>query len=123
MDQDYTISKFDRQVAGLQGGNNLPTKPTTIEHVSLTGEAETFIIQTVRDEKGDNIIVKFLDREGPKRLILPPKVAATIARQKDALTARGRSISSRAVAKARMDRGEVPGFLRKKVAKIEAHVG
>jgi len=26
MDQEYTISKFDRQVAGLQGGNNLPTQ-------------------------------------------------------------------------------------------------
>ena len=116
MEQDYTISKFDRQIAGLQGGNHLPTKPATIEHVSFTGEAETFIVQTIRDEKGDNIIIKYLDREGPKRLVLPPKVAATIARQRDALTSRGRSIASRAVAKARMERGELPGFMRNKSA-------
>lgn len=114
MDQDYTISKFDRQVAGLQGGNNLSVKPTTIEHVALTGESETFIVQTIRDEKGDNIIIKFLDREGPKRLILPPKVALTIGRQKDALTARSRSIASKAQAKARKDRGELPGFMKGK---------
>src|ERR1700730_1073691 len=34
--------QFDRQFAGLQGGNNLLTKATTVEHVPLTGEAETF---------------------------------------------------------------------------------
>ncbi len=116
MDNDHTISKFDWQYGQLQGGNNLETKPTTVEHAAMTGEAETFIVQTIRNEKGDNIILKFMDKDGNKRLILPPKVAQTIARQKDALTARSRSIASKAVAKARKDRGELPGFMQKKGA-------
>jgi hypothetical protein len=114
MENDHTISKFDKQYSGLQGGNNLETKPTTIENAAMTGETETFIIQTIRDEKGDNIVIKFVDKDGVKRLILPPKVSQAIQRQKDALTARSRSIASKAVAKARMDRGELPGFMKKK---------
>jgi len=72
-------------------------------------------VQTIRDEKGDNIIIKFLDREGPKRLILPPKVAATIARQKDALTTRGRSNRQPCIHE-RTDgaAANLPGFMRAK---------
>jgi hypothetical protein len=118
MEQYETISKFDRAFAGLQGGNNLQTKPTTIESVNnITGEAETFIVQTIRaeDRKGDFIVVKFLDKDGHIRLILPPKVSATIARQAQALTDRARSNAAKAQAMERKLRGEVPGFLRKKV--------
>ena len=108
-----TISKFDRAVAGLQGGNNLAAKATTIEHVDpIVGEAETFIVQTIRDQQGDHVVIKFVDKSGVMRLILPPKVVSTIVRQRDALTARGRSNNARATAKARMERGEVPGFMR-----------
>jgi hypothetical protein len=117
MDNDHMISKFDRAVAGLQGGHNLAAKATTIEHIDpILGEAETYIIQTVRDQKGDHVIVKFVDKEGVKRLILPPKVTGTIVRQRDALTARGRSNTAKATAKARKDRCELPGFMRKKAA-------
>ena len=108
-----TVSKFDRAVAGLQGGNNLAAKATTIEHIDqIIGEAETFIVQTVRDQDGDHVILKFVDRDGVMRLILPPKVVSTIVRQRDALTARSRRIAGKAQAKARADRGEVPGFMR-----------
>lgn len=114
-EQYETISKYDRQYAGLLGGNNLQTKATTVESVnSIIGEAETFIVQTIRDEDGDHIALKYMDKNGNTRLILPPKVCQTIERQHNALTSRSRSIASKAVAKERMDRGELPGFMRKK---------
>jgi hypothetical protein len=112
---DYTISKFDRAYSGLIDGNAVMTRATTIEYVQkVTGEAETFIVQTVRNEDGDNIVLKFVDKDGNKRLILPPKVANLIASQRDSLTARRRSIASKATAKARADRGELPGFMKKR---------
>jgi phage/plasmid primase-like uncharacterized protein len=115
MEQYETVDKFDRAVGGLLSGNNLHTKATTIEEVDkITGQAETFIVQTIRDEDGDHIVVKFVDKDGVKRLILSPKVANTIVRQRDALTARSRSNSSKAVAKERMLRGELPGFMQKR---------
>jgi len=115
-----TISKVDRTVAGLQGGNNLAAKATTIEHTDpILGEAETFIVQTIRDQKGDHVIVKFVDKQGVVRLVLPPKVVGTIVRQRDGLTARSRSNTSKAVAQARKDRGELPGFMRGKKAGLQ----
>jgi hypothetical protein len=58
------------------------------------------------------IFVEVMDENGVTRLALPPRVAALIASQRDALTARRRSIASKALAQARKDRGEVP-FLKK----------
>jgi hypothetical protein len=109
-----TLSKFDRAFSGLQGGNNLSTKPATVEYVEpITGEAETYIVQTVRQKAGDSIVVKFVDKEGTKRLILPPKVANTIERQRKALTAMSRKISSKASMRERMANGFVPNFQKK----------
>lgn len=137
MEQQYeTISKFDRAFAGLQGGNNLPTKPTTIEYVEpITGDAETFIIQTIRAEYkiqikrkkkdgwgfdvitetrvGDFIVIKYVDKDGTKRLILPPKVSETIERQHDSLSKKSRMNSSKAAMRERMANGFVPNFTKK----------
>jgi hypothetical protein len=110
MDQQYeTISKFDRAVGGLLAGNNLHTKAATVEEINkITGEAETYIIQTIRDEAGEHIVVKFVDKDGNKRLILPPKAASTIVRQREALSRRARSNHSKAAMKERMAAGYVP---------------
>ena len=49
MEQFETLTKYDRVYAGLLGGNNLLTKATTVEYVqNLTGETETYIVQTVK---------------------------------------------------------------------------
>jgi hypothetical protein len=88
--QYETLTKYDRVYAGLIGGNNLQTKATTIEYVqTVTGETETYIIQTVRAQDGDYIVIKFMDKEGVKRLVLPPRVANTIGRQHNTLSTRG----------------------------------
>jgi hypothetical protein len=125
-----TICKFDRVLAGLQGGNNLPTKATTIENIEpITGESESFIVQTIRAEYkvnvskgwetttetrvGDFIVLKYLDKDGTKRLILPPKVAETIERQHKALSKKNRTNVSKAAMKQRMADGYVPEFARK----------
>jgi hypothetical protein len=51
-----TINKFDRMLGGLQDGNALRTKPSTIQNIeSITGSAETFTIQTVRAEYPEKV--------------------------------------------------------------------
>ena len=116
--------------AGLQGGNNLAAKPTTIENVeSITGESETFIVQTIRSEwtktiikgfeetkvveRGFYVVIKYVDKEGTKRLILPPKVADTLLRQRESLTNRNRSNSSKRAMRERMANGWTPKFDKK----------
>lgn len=112
-DNDNTISKYDRIRGGLHGVA-LFTKPSTIRNVqTITGRAETFVVETARhDELGDYIFVECVDETGVVRLCLPPKVANAIACQHESLTSRRRSMAGKRRAKERQDRGELPGFMR-----------
>jgi hypothetical protein len=113
--EENTISKYDRLYGGLMDVS-LFTKPSTIKTVqAITGKTETFVIQTcLHEENGHYVFIECLDENGVVRLALPPKVANLIASQREAVSKRRRSISSRAVMKARMDAGEVIGFQKKK---------
>jgi hypothetical protein len=82
---------------------------------AITGKSETFVVETARfEDEGDTIFIEALDENGLTRLALPPKVAALIASQRDSLTARRRSKAAQRIAQERKDRGELPGFMRKK---------
>ena len=115
MPDEYIVKKYDRIRGGMEGVA-LFTKPSTIKNVqNITGESETFVIETCRHaEMGDFIFVEMVDRDGVTRVALPPKAADAIASQRESLTARRRSIASKATAKARKDRGEVPAFMKAK---------
>lgn len=114
MEETTTISKYDRLYGSLMDVS-LFVKPSTVKTVqSLTGKTETFVIQTCRHEDGDYIFIECLDENGVVRLALPPKVSSLIASQREALTKRRRSISSRASMKARIAAGETLGFQKKK---------
>lgn len=115
MSDDNTIQKYDRIRGGMQGVA-LFTKPSTIRSIqTITGKAETFVVETARHEElGDYVFVECVDEAGVIRLCLPPRVANAIASQRDSLTSRRRSIASKAVAKMRMERGEMPGFMKRK---------
>src|SRR6266566_4872244 len=97
-------------------GVALFTKPSTIKNVqNITGESETFVIETCRhNELGDFIFIEMMDRDGVTRVALPSKAANAIAAQRESLTDRRRSIAGKTNAQARKDRGELPGFMRKK---------
>jgi hypothetical protein len=113
--ENATISKYDRVYGGLHHVS-LSTKPSTIKTVqAVTGKSETFVIQTFRHEDlGDYIFVEVMDENGLTRVALPPKVVAAIASQRDSLTKRRRSISSKAVMRRRMDEGWTPNFKKKR---------
>ena len=112
------VSKYDRSRAQLQGVSMF-TKPSTIKHVDfITGKSETFVVETCRREDlGDYIFIESVSETGVVRLALPPKVANAIANQRDSLTKRRRSATAKRIAKERMDRGELPGFMKAKKAK------
>lgn len=112
---EITLSKYDRLYGGLQDVS-LFAKPSTVKTVQpMTGKTDTFVVQTCRHEDtGDYIFIECMDESGVVRLALPPKVASLIASQRDALTKRRRSISSRRTMRARMAAGEVLGFAEKR---------
>lgn len=78
----------------------------------LSALHEVFIVQTYRQrERGDTIFLEVVGVGGAVRLVIPPAVSNTIARQRDALTARSRSQTAKAVAADRKARGIEPGFM------------
>jgi hypothetical protein len=97
MTDEYTIDKYDRLFSAMHDVS-LFTKPSTVQIVqSLTGKTESFIVQTCRhDDNGDYIFIQRIDETGTVRIAVPPKVANLIASQRDSLTKRRRSISSKA---------------------------
>lgn len=111
MENDNTIPKYNRLRGGL---NAVFTRPTTFKVVEgVTGLAETYTVETGRAEDGDYCFVERVDETGVTRICLPPKVVNAIVRQRDALTAKARSRRATEVARARKERGELPGFMRK----------
>lgn len=119
MPEETSISKYDRLRGGLKDVPGiLFTRPSTVKSVQdITGKAETYVIETCRfqEKGGDFIFIECIDEnQAVTRLALPPKVSDAIASQRDSLTARRRSAAAKRLAQERKDRGEVPGFLRKK---------
>jgi hypothetical protein len=94
------------------------TRPS-VHRVSepVLGTTRTFIVQTVRQpEVGDTIFLECFGRGMQARLVLPPKVAETIARQRDALGTAVRRRQGQRIAADLKARGERPAFLTKKGA-------
>ena len=119
-----TLNKFAKTLAGLQGGNSLETKPITIQHIAYTakatGEMQTFIVQTIRTDAGDNVVLTIIEDGTTVQTILPPRVTATILRQAetvrkkdDARKKRIRSDRMKAIMQERMANGFVPNFTKK----------
>jgi hypothetical protein len=112
---------FDRQLAQLQG---LPDVVRTAVRTIRTipplgvGGSQVYIVQTYRQrDMGDTLFLEAAGANGTVRLVLPPAITETIARQRDALSAKNRRLGAREAVKTRAARGIVPAFLKKKRGK------
>jgi hypothetical protein len=118
--QSSIINHYDRTVGSLEGlPDVIKSQPSTVVSIQpLLGLAETFIVQTVRHrERGDYIFVQSISAENAMRIVLPPKVADAIARQRDSITAKSRSRAAKRVAQDRKDKGLAPAFTKRKPGK------
>jgi hypothetical protein len=64
--------------------------------------------------QGDAIFLETISGEGSLHLVIPPTGVDGIARQRDSLTTKERCKVGRASAEARKQRGELPGFMKRK---------
>lgn len=116
-EQSQMPDTFDRLLGALDGlPDVVSTKPSTVRSITpLIGNSETWIIQTVRQaDQGDVIFLERTGRDGSIRVAIPAKVAAVIARQREALTTKARKKGARAAVETRKERGIVP-FAHRKV--------
>jgi hypothetical protein len=112
------VDPFDRTIGALHGLPDVSQTKTSVTRVVPpfgVGGTQLYVVQTYRQrEQGDTIFLEHVSETGTVRLVIPPQVAAVIARQRDQLTAKTRSKAAKAVAQERKERGEIPGFLKSK---------
>lgn len=113
---------YDKVLDELSGARGtLSTKPATLQVVPWggVGGSVTYIVRSfrtavpdARDETKSKpqfyVTLQVTSREPPVRLVLPPKVADLIARQRDSLTSQARKRLAKAQAKTRQAKGFVP---------------
>lgn len=103
---------FDRIIGNL---HDLPdvqaARPSTVTSVMpMLGRSQTFVVQTYQQrEVGDFVFLQMVDAEGRARIVIPPKVADAIARQRDALTTATRRASGRTGGAAAQDKRRAEG--------------
>lgn len=106
---------FDQALARLIGlPNGAHTAPVVVQSIDFYGKTTQYIIQTVRADEGDTTFVTQVNADQPLRFILPPKVLATIDRQREANTTKVRRRHGKRIAADRAARGERPAFMVKK---------
>lgn len=104
-----TLTTYDRLLSGFEGLPDITrTSPATLQVVApMIGKVQTFIVQTVRQQSsGDHVFLQIVTGNEAIRVVLPPKVADTIARQRATLITKVRSKHAKRVMADRIARGD-----------------
>ena len=121
MDDYRMVDAFDRIRAGMDGRPDVTrTRISTVRNVdALVGNVSTFLIESVREkEEGDTIFLEVASKDGNVRIVLPPRVANVIARQRESLVSKVRSKAAKVqAAQGKADGSEPFGGQRFKRAK------
>jgi len=115
------VDFFDRIRGGMEGRPDVTmTRLSSLQSVDpLVGNVSTFMVQTARErERGDTIFLQVATKDGNKRIVIPPKVANAISRQRDALTTKVRSKLGKEEAQKRKDAGIEPFGGKRHVRKV-----
>lgn len=119
--ENPSLNYFDRAMTGLHGiPDVVSAKATTLRVVPPLGiGSHTYIVQTFRQkDAGDTIFIEHVSNDGTVRMVVPPEVSDTIARQRDQLTTKNRRRAGKRVAQDLKERGIQPGFMRNKGRKV-----
>lgn len=108
-----TQDAFDKMLSrlmGLPGGAH--TKPAAVQAIDFYGHTTSFMIQMVKTDGGETAFVSQVSATGAVRFILPPRVLATLDRQRVSLTKQVRRRNGKRIAEERSAAGIKPGFMK-----------
>ena len=92
MQETQPLDPFDRIIGSIDGlpgvSKARPTSVTTV--MPIIGHSQTYVVQTYMEEGKFFVFLQMVDAQGRARIAIPPKVAAAIYRQRDALVKAGR---------------------------------
>lgn len=102
-----TTDEYDRLLSQLHGLPDVQhAGPRNVQHVPfLHGPTETFIVTTYRTEDGDHVFLQYISSAKSFRLVLPPKVTAAIATQRDAIGTKNRRAGAKRAVETKREKG------------------
>lgn len=74
---------FSTALRKAQANPSAVEKTSMIDLVDFYGNAETWIVKTIRVDGNDVVFLQRINEEGGDRWVLPPEVTAAIARQRE----------------------------------------
>lgn len=112
---------FDQALARLVGlPNGASTQPIVVQTTDFYGKTTQHVVQTVKHDEGESVFLTEITAEGTRRFVVPPKVVATISRQRDAVSTIVRRRHGRRLAEERKAAGLLPTFTPEMRAKALA---
>lgn len=92
MVEQRTGDSFDRLIGMIDGLPSVTkSRPTTVTSVMpFIGNSQTHVVQTYKGEDGFTVFLQMVDADGRARIVIPPKVANAIYRQRDSLVKQAR---------------------------------
>lgn len=102
---------FDVQLRGLSGHpNGASTQPSSIQSTDEYGHTTHFTVQTVKWAKGNTVFITQVSSRGSARIILPPEVTRTVARQAESVITMVRRNHGKRLADEAKAEGRTPTF-------------
>lgn len=84
--ENTTLPKdhYSTTLRGLKANPSCIEKTSIVDLVDFLGNAETWIVKTLRVDGRDTVLLQRNNANGGDRWVLPEEVTATIARQREA---------------------------------------
>jgi hypothetical protein len=101
---------FSQALRRLRDNPSAVEKESLIDLQNFYGQAETWIVRTIRVDGADVIFLQHVDANGGHQWVLPPEVTAAIARQREGITAKVRTRGAKKAAATRAANGVKPAF-------------
>lgn len=102
--------EFSVRLRRLRANQNTLGSSSTIHTADDYGNAATWVVETCREEGGDEwIFLQRNDAAGGTRHVLPPAVTVALARHRDALIVRARRRHGHNIMALRKERGDKLG--------------
>lgn len=115
--QYVTLDEFDLAIESMKTPDTVDAETTLHLCEPITGrKAVTYILRRFRrSQEGDTLFLQVIAGDTVKKVVLPPKVMATLLRQDGVLTTKLRKRNGRRLAADRKAAGIAPAFLKKAV--------
>lgn len=111
MNETLPTDRYSREQARLLGNPAAVTltRGSTVDTTDYYGNAETWVVNTIRVEGADTAFVQRVSAEGGERHVLPPKVMAALWAQREALTGKTRRRGARRAVETKREAGQQVG--------------